>query len=400
LPNSILRGEGFSLPLSERMLAFSSRKTKNRHGGGSTNQPLPYLDPTISSPNAGSSVDLLKQNGLIVRPVIPRQSGGGFEQHAGGSKDQPLAYLDPTIPSPSAGPSADLLKQNGLIVRPAIERQSGGKNTYGGFLPSVMKGVVNSGVIVAPLAVMAAQRMMNGTRKRGGGKKENWAQNREAAKEELAKYGKPSALNVNKYAALKRKSEEEADEWLTGYILKKRKTAKKPKKVAKSKTEKASKANVAEVKTAALWKNLVERAKKDLEQYGKPSGANARKFASLHKKGLNTAAFLANYQTRKRYVAPAQVRTGRNTYKNNLQKAKQYLSTFGKPTATNLSKYVSLKRKGESVKAVENAVRSRVKPVTVKPSALKPTSRSPPPPNMEKMRKQLQLLKKKIKTYE
>ena len=379
------------------MLAVSSRKSKNKYaGGGSTNQTLEYLDPTMSPPNAPAGLDLLKQNGLIVRPVIPRQSGGG-------SSDQPLAYLDPTIPSPSAGPSADLLKQNGLIVRPAIERQSGGNKggeKSGGFLPSVMKGVVNSGVIVAPLAVMAAQRMMNGTRKRGGGKKENWAQNREAAKEELAKYGKPSALNVNKYAALKRKSEEDADEWLTGYILKKRKTAKKPKKVAKSKTEKASKANVAEVKTAALWKNLVERAKKDLEQYGKPSGANARKFASLHKKGLNTAAFLANYQTRKRYVAPAQVKTGRNTYKNNLQKAKQYLSTFGKPTATNLSKYVSLKRKGESVKAVENAVRSRVKPVTVKPSALKPTSRSPPPPNMEKVRKQLQLLKQKIKTYD
>ena len=371
-----------------------------KYGGGSVQQPLPYLDSTYSSPNAGSSPDLLKQDGLIVRPVIPRLSGGGSRVttgHRGGSVQQPLPYLDPTLASPSAAGS-DLLKQNGLIVRPAILRQMGG--SAGGFLPSVMKGVVNAAVVTAPLAAMAAKRMMNKTRKRGGGKRENWSRNRNAAKEELLKYGKPSALNVNKYAALKRKSEEDADEWLTGYILKKRKTAKKPKKVAKSKTEKASKANVAEVKTAALWKNLVERAKKDLEQYGKPSGANARKFASLHKKGLNTAAFLANYQTRKRYVAPAQVKTGRNTYKNNLQKAKQSLSTFGKPTATNLSKYVSLKRKGESVKAVENAVRSRVKPVTVKPSALKPTSRSPPPPNMEKVRKQLQLLKQKIKTYD
>lgn len=391
MPNSILRGQGISLLLSERMLAFSSRKTKK--GGGSTNQPLEYLDPTISSPNAPAGSDLLKQNGLIVRPVINAKGGG--------STQQPLAYLDPTISSPSAPASADLLKQNGLIIRPAIERQSGG--THGGFLPSVMKGVVNSGVIVAPLAAIAAKRMMYGTRKNGGGKKENWARNREAAKEELAKYGKPSALNVNKYAALKRKSEEEADEWLTGYILKKRKSVKRPKKAApKNKTAKAPKAkkekkNV-EVKTSALWNNLVERAKKDLEQYGKPSGANARKFASLHKKGLNTAAFLANYQTRKKYVAPT-MKTPRNTYKNNLQKAKQHLSTFGKPTATNLSKYVSLKRKGESVKAVENAVKSRVKPVALTASAIKPTSRSPPPSTLEKMRQQLQLLKKKIKTY-
>ena len=303
--------------------------------------------------------------------------------------------------SPSAAGPPDLLKQNGLIVRPAIERQAGG--SAGGFLPSIMKGVVNSGVIVAPLAAMAAKRMMNGTRRKGGGKKENWAHNREAAKEELMKYGKPSALNVNKYAALKRKSEEEADDWLTGYILKKRKTAKKPKKTAKNKTEKAAKPKKArketsDVKTAALWKNLVERAKKDLEKYGKPSGANARKFASLHKKGLNTKAFLANYQTRKKYVAPT-VKTARNTYKNNLQKAKQELSTFGKPTAANLSKYVSLKRKGESVKVVENAVKSRVKQTVVAGEAVKPTSRSPPPANVEKMKQQLQLLKKKIKTY-
>lgn len=377
------------------MLAFSSRKTKKgggspeeQHGGASSDQPLEYVDPTMSPPNASAGQTLLQQNGLILRPVIPRQS-------AGGSSNQPLPYLDPTIPSPSAGLGSDLLKQNGLIVRPAIERQSGGNK--GGFLPSVMKGVVNSGVIVAPLAVMAAQRMMNGTRKRGGGKKENWAHNREAAKEELAKYGKPSALNVNKYAALKRKSEDEAEEWLVGYMLRKRKTGKKSKKQAsKTKTEKAKpkKPTTSKIQTAALWKDLVERAKKNLQPYGKPSGANAVKLASLHKKGLNPSAFLANFQTRKHYVAPA-MKTARNRYKNNLQKAKQHLSTFGNPTAANLSKYVSLKRKGAPVKGIEDAVQSRGKPVV----AVKPTSRSPPPPNMEKMKQQLQLLKKKIKTY-
>ncbi len=377
-----------------------------KYGGGSTQQPLQYLDPTLSSPNAPAGSDLLKQNGLIVRPILPRVSGGGSVQ-------QPLPYLDPTLASPSAPANAgsDLLKQNGLIVRPAIERQNGGSGKAGGFLPSVMKGVVNSGIVVAPLAVMAAQRMMNGTRKRGdhrgGGKKENWTRNREAAKEELLKYGKPSALNVNKYAALKRKSEDDADDWLTEYILKKRKTMKKPKKEAKNKTEKVVKTkakkepkSVKGVQTAELWKNLVNRAKKDLEAYGNPSGANVRKFASLHKKGLNTAAFLANYQTRKRYVTPVAVKTAKNTYKNNLQKAKQELGTFGKPTAANLSKYVSLKRKGQSVKPVENAVKSRVKQTVLAANAVKPTSRSPPPANIEAIRQHLQLLKKKIKTYQ
>ncbi len=384
-----------------------------KYGGGSVQQPLPYLDSTYSSPNAGSSPDLLKQDGLIVRPVIPRLSGGGSRVttgHRGGSVQQPLPYLDPTLASPSAAGS-DLLKQNGLIVRPAILRQMGG--SAGGFLPSVMKGVVNAAVVTAPLAAMAAKRMMNKTRKRGGsrvttghrggGKRENWSRNRNAAKEELLKYGKPSALNINKYAALKRKSEDDADDWLTEYILKKRKTIKKPKKAAKNKTEKAVKTKAKKesgVQTAALWKNLVDRAKKDLEQYGNPSGANVRKFASLHKKGLNTAAFLANYQTRKKYVPTTPVKTARNTYKTNLQEAKQELATFGKPTAANLSKYVSLKRKGQSVKTVQNAVKSRVKQTVVMAEAVKPTSRSPPPPNYNKIQRQLQLLKKKIKTYE
>ena len=109
---------------------------------------------------------------------------------------QPLQYLDPLLPAPSASSGSNLLVRDGLIVRPEISRQQGGSK--GGFLPSVMKGVVNSGYIVAPLATFAAHRMLNTTRKKGGGKKEDWTRNREAAKEELLKYGKPSALNVNK----------------------------------------------------------------------------------------------------------------------------------------------------------------------------------------------------------
>ncbi len=390
------------------MLAFSSRKNKNAHGGGSVQQPLPYLDTTYSSPNAPAGSDILKENGLIARPVIPRMNGGGSVQ-------QPLPYLDPTFSSPSAdGPlhpsnaGSDLLKENGLIARPVIPR-IGGRRKHGGFLPSVMKGVVNAAIITAPLSAMAAKRMMyNKTRKNGGGKKEDWARNREAAKDELSKYGKPSGLNVNKYAALLRKNEAGAEEWLTSYILKKRQTAKKGSKKSKkaNKTVKQTnkkenkKENKKNIKTASLWKNLVDRAKKDLEPYGKPSGANARKFASMRQKGVNTTAFLANFQTRKKYVAPVAVKTARNTYKNNLQQAKKNLATFGKPTAANLSKYVSLKRKGESVKAVENAVKSRVKPVE-QPVGLtvKPTTKSPPPPsqNMEKVKKQLELLHKKLK---
>jgi hypothetical protein len=374
-------------------------KRENKRGGGSVQQPLAYLDPTVSVPNASAGSDLLKQQGLIVRPAI--------EQTGGASVQQPLAYLDPTESVPSAPAGSNLLVQDGLIVRPRIGGSRGGKKSggeksggekSGGFLPSVMKGVVNSAIVVGPLATYAAHRMLNSTRKKGGsvgpshptsggGKKEDWARNREAAKEELSKYGKPSGLNVNKYAALKRKSEEGAEDWLTEYIVKKRKTAKKGDKKAKNKTEKkpktkkVKKAKAVKVETAEMWGELLARAKRNLEPFGKPSGANVTRFASIKKQRLNTAAFLANYKTRKQYKEA--VFTPRNQYQANLQKARKYLSQFGKPTVANVSKFVSMKRKGESTAAVENAVKGRVKtavkPVTGKlATAVKSTAHSPP----------------------
>ena len=318
-----------------------------KKGGGSVQQPLSFLDPTQAVPNAHTP-NLLQQDGLLLRPRI----GGGA---------QPLSYVDPTYLPPSSSAGTDLLKQDGLLLRPRI----------GGFFPSVMKGVVNSGAIIAPLALVTAKKMWN-TRK-GGGKKEDWARNREAAREELGKYGKPSALNINKYAALLRKNESGAEDFLVEYILRKRKSGKKTKKntVVKNKTVKNK-----PIKTEVLWKNLVERAKKDLEKYGKPSGANLSTFASLQRKGLNTKEFVKSYKTRKQYKSPE--KTARNKYQNNLQQGRQFLSQFGKPTVANVSKFVSLKRKGLNTGAVENAVKSRAKPVTVK-FAIKPTQYSPPP---------------------
>lgn len=380
------------------MLAFSSRKTTK--GGGSVQQPLAYLDPSYLPPNSAAGSNLLQQNGLIVRPVIPLQAPHGMSvMKGGGSVQQPLAYLDPTETVPSATAGSNLLQQNGLIVRPVIPLQTphGMSVTKGGFLPSVMKGVVNSGAIVAPLAAFAAKRMLYDTRKNkhGGGKKENWDHNREVAKEELLKYGNPSALNVNKYAALKRKNAEGAEDWLTEYIVKKRATKKATKKsVKKTVKVKKTRSTKKTVKTTTLWKNLLAQAKRNLEPYGKPSGANLAKFASQKKQGLNTAALLANFQTRKKYVAPAAPVTAKNKYRNNLQQARQYLTQFGKPTVGNVSKFVSLKRKGQNTSGIETAVKSRVKPVMLTGATVKSTARSPPPANVKKY---LQLLQKKLK---
>ena len=381
------------------MLAYASRK--NKKGGGSQQQPLPYLDPTYSSPNASAGSNLLQQNGLILRPAL-NIKGGSSRHRGGGSVQQPLAYLDPSYSSPNAPAGPNRLVQNDLILRPALNVKVGGstRRKRGGFIPSVMKGVVNSAMIVGPLAGFAAKRMIYDTKKRrseGGGKKEDWAHNREVAKEELLQYGKPSALNVNKFAALKRKDPEAAEEWLTEYILKKRKTVKKPKKEKKA-AEKKEEA----VKTELLWKNLLQQAKQNLGKYGKPSGANTVKFASLKRKGENTATFVKNFQTRKQYVEP--VKTAKNQYKVNREEAKQYLSQFGKPTVANVSKFVSQKRKGLTTAAIENAVKGRVahkqqqqqQPKGLA-SALKPTARSPPPPDMAKIQRNLTILHAKMK---
>jgi hypothetical protein len=136
------------------MLAFSSRRPKK--GGGSVQQPLQYLDPTMSGPSASAGRDMLYTTDVLARPRIPIVGGG--------SNEQSVQYVDLSVPTPSAPAGENLLTVSETIVRPRI----------GGFIPSVMKGVVNSGTVLVPLAAMAAHRMMNSTRKRGGAQKKAW----------------------------------------------------------------------------------------------------------------------------------------------------------------------------------------------------------------------------------
>jgi len=105
---------------------------------------------------------------------------------------QPLSFVDSSYKEPSASAGSDLQVQNDLVLRPRI----------GGFFPSVMQGVVDGGRYLAPLAALTGRRMFS---KNGGGKKEDWARNRERARAELQQYGNPSGVNVNKYAAYVRK---------------------------------------------------------------------------------------------------------------------------------------------------------------------------------------------------
>lgn len=393
-------------------------------------------------------------------------------KRGGGSGEQPLRYLDANAALPNAPAGSNLLQPNPYVVRPLI----GGSK--GGFIPSVMQGVVEGGVYLAPLAAITARKMLTN----GGGKKEDWARNREFAKAELAKYGKPSAINVNKLAALARKNSVAAAAFMSDYRAKKvaavekAKTKKARAKGTKGKTKKNNglgamprpfpmalakpthlyfdnegrvisraappsppkartpkaktvkkvrivspnrslknrefpmtqasirkqaednskkamaayyksigmrkpRSNIGKKRTATRkvnsppktaimasqkqseWKTLMANAKTNLSQYGKPSGPNLTRYASMRRQGKNTSEFLRNFQTRKGTIQTkvrspevvlqqeqplTAVSDKMDRYRHNYQGAKAVLSQIGRPTAANIAKFVSLKRRGES----------------------------------------------------
>lgn len=124
----------------------------------------------------------------------------------------------------------------------------------GGFFPSVMKGVVNSGALLGPLVAIEAKRLMNnGTRKRkGGGKTENWKRNYALARNSLKQHGKPSGPNISRYAAMLRKDPAAAEAFLAEF--KAREFAKEQEKAMK-KTRRAPRKTA--VPTAPMYPGVI-----------------------------------------------------------------------------------------------------------------------------------------------
>ncbi len=374
-------------------------------------------------------------------------------QKGGGSVGQSLRYVDPAAPEQSAAAGTDLLKQQGLIVRPSI----GGGQTRkkkGGFFPSVMSGVVNAGMYLAPLTAIAGRRLFSQKQRRGGGKKGNvFRAQKEEAKAELDVIGKASAANVLAFVAAKRRGSEAAEEYLAQFRKKKQekneantarrrakeeaKAAKAAERAAKKASKKASKkakkpasaaSSASTVSTAAsnnnnekpvtkaqmmreaaenaarakaeanaakaaakkplknsqvAWFSLVENAAKRLAGNGTPTRKNAMRYASLLKQGKNAeaSAFLANFRARSRKSnkkpapkaaessaaaakAPsAAAAAGNNSgatkkrkspsaaskrYFEELKEARRLLGEVGHPTGPNMSKFASMRLKGEN----------------------------------------------------
>ncbi len=402
---------------------------------------------------------------------MPKQQGGG-------SVGQSLKYVDPAAPEQTAGAGTDLLKQNGLIVRPAIGGHRGGtRKKRGGFFPSVMTGVVNAGVYLAPLTAIAGRRLFSQKQRRGGGKKGNlFKAQKEEAKAELDVIGKASAANVLAFVAAKRRGSDAAEEYLSKFRNKKlekavelegkriakeekkaereaKRASKKAKKPAAPRSRSASRSaessassnrpvtkaqlareaaeNVARAKAEAAaakaaakkplknsqvaWFSLVENAAKRLAGNGVPTRKNAMKYASLLKQGKNAeaSAFLANFRARSRksnkktaaaappsaYAAAGnnsgakaakkpvkKTVTGNNgatkkrkspsaaqkAYFEALRTARSTLGSMGKPKPANMAKWASLKvsKKNNapaSLAAFEENFRTRVSAAPVAP---------------------------------
>ena len=227
---------------------------------------------------------------------------------------QPLSYTDVSYKEPSSWAGSNLQVQNDLILRPRIGGSRGSRRSKGGFYPSIMKGVVDGGVYLAPLAALTGRRMF--TRKNGGGKKENWARNRGEAKVSLERYGKPSAVNVNKYAALKRKDTRKAADFKRAYIQRKGlivvKEGKKPRKEQKRPTNRALEAEYKKVQSRRApardrvkWANQVHAASETLKQFKKKNPGikrfkgNFMTLASLRRLGMDEKEFFQKYKTLK-----------------------------------------------------------------------------------------------------
>ena len=390
-------------------------------------------------------------------------------QKGGGSIAQSLRYMDPAAPEQSGPAGSNLLKEHGLIARPAIG--GGTRKKRGGFYPSVMSGVVNAGVVLAPLTAMAARKLWS---RKGGTRKGNrWVAEKEEAKRILEAIHKPSAKNVLAFAAAKRRGSGPTEEFLEGFrekamvkaianedkrIAKEEKKAARAAKKGTKKVKKAAEAAAgkppsaastasrsgsmssnnsgpyraptqaqllreakenaaraaAELKAAKAkrpvknsqlaWFTLIDNAQKRLAANGTPSRKNAMRYASLLKQGKadEAEAFLMNFRARSRksnkrsanrnrngngngvaasaapkkshkVKASEKAAAGNNSgakkpkehsaaskrYFEELKTARQLLGEVGHPTGPNMSKFASMRLKGENTTAWLENFKSR-----------------------------------------
>jgi hypothetical protein len=294
---------------------------------------------------------------LSSNPVVemPTQKGGG-------SVGQSLKYVDPAAPERSASAGEDLLKESGLIARPAI---GGGtrKGRRGGFYPSVMTGVVNAGVVLAPLTAMAARKLFTRKHRKGGGKKGNMLRaNKEEAKRVLEGVGKPSAANVLAYVAAKRRGSAAGEEYLTSFRKRKqekneaeeakrrakeeKKAAKAAERAAKRASKKAKKGVAAKAASAA---STVSTASTTSTRSNRSSNSErAPTQAQLRREAEENAA---RARAEAKAAAKKPLKNSQVAWFSLVENAAKRLATNGVPTRKNAMKYASLLKQGKTEEA-------------------------------------------------
>lgn len=297
---------------------MSSCGTRKRRGGGSIQQSLDYNLP--GSPLPYSEVQQtylpIDKDPNVIRPAIGPLLGGG-------SVGQSLDYVIPNYPVPNApGGQTYLNSGNPLVVRPQI----------GGFMPSVMKGVVNAGVYTIPAAFVMGRRLLEDKKVgRGGGKrsKANWERVRTMARDELLKYGSPAAINTNKYASLLESNPEAAHYFLEEYKCRKGTSTKKTRKVKPKKNT----------------LNLIRE-----EAVITPSTVTMPMTMSRNMP-MTMPMTMPTIPYTMTEVMPIDT-TRRNKLKANRNTARNILSKYGKPNASHLARAVTMLRNKKPVEEI------------------------------------------------
>ena len=320
----------------------------------------------------------------------------------GGSIGQSLHYVDPNAPERSAGSGSDLLVQRGLIARPAI---GGGNNRKGGFFPTVMTGVVDNALMALPLAAMAGRRLLNNTRKKGGGRKGNqWKAQQEEAKAILKEIGNPSARNVLLYAAALRRNSAEAQRFLDAFRNKKvraaeefsakrmAKEAKKEEKEAKLRARAASRdqklknreakaAARADTKKVRAVKPRARKTAKVVKAKGKHMFFNneGREIKKEEAERVVTPREVKNEAAAKKELAKP-LKESQAAWLGLIDRASKQLKEEGIQSRANAMRLASLMKKGANVAPLLQNLRSKrltqknAKPASPKPASPKPAS--------------------------
>lgn len=314
-------------------------------------------------------------------------------QRGGGSVGQSLQYVDPAAPERSAPAGVDLLKesQSNLIARPAIGGGGcGTRKRKGGFYPSVMSGVVNAGVVMAPLTAFAARKLFSRKHRRGGGKRGNLLRaQKEEARAQLEVIGKPSGPNVAAFVAAKRRGSDKAEEFLTEFRKRKQekaeaneakrraqaekkatRNAKKAEKAAEKAAKKATKKAKKNVKAAAaVIAKLSNRPRSNTSSNNNNNSERAPTQAQLRREAEeNAARAKAELKAAK---AKRPVKNSQVAWFTLVKNARTKLAANGVPTQKNAMKYASLLRDGKNAEAEEflRNFRGRSRKVAKSPEA-------------------------------